>query len=94
MMAEPFRLHSPSLTVASQCDDAKSVTCRVPELGEGQDSACDDPFPPVVTFLGCARAQIDIDNGKLVVVQTLTEAFDRLRLRKPDFKPIVIADLH
>lgn len=67
---------------------------RRPRMNPGKDRVIVAPQHEIQQLYGdYARAQIDIGNGKLMIVQTLTEAFDQLRLRSPDFKPIAIPGL-
>jgi hypothetical protein len=64
---------------------------RKPRMNPGQDRVFVVPQPLIrEMYHDYAQVQRDIGNGEMVLVETLTEALHRLRLRNPDFRPVPI----
>jgi hypothetical protein len=60
-------------------------------MNPGQDRVFVVPQPQIrEMYQDYAQVQRDIGNGEMVLVDTLTEALHRLRLRNPDFQPVPI----
>jgi hypothetical protein len=64
---------------------------RKPRMNPGQDRVFVVPQPQIrEMYQDYAQVQRDVGNGEMVLVDTLTEALHRLRLRNPDFQPVPI----
>jgi hypothetical protein len=64
---------------------------RKPRMNPGQDQVFVVPQPQIrEMYQDYAQVQRDIGNGEMVLVETLSEALRRLKLRNPDFRPVPI----
>ena len=64
---------------------------RKPRMNPGQDRVFVVPQPQIrEIYHDYAQVRRDVGNGKMILVETLTEALRRLGLRNPDFRPVSI----
>jgi hypothetical protein len=68
-----------------------SERARKLRMNPGKDRVTVAPQQEIYElFRDYAQAQLDFGNGELMVVRTLGEALEMLRLRNPDFQPIAV----
>lgn len=68
-----------------------SERARKLRMNPGKDRVTVAPQQEIYElFRDYAQAQLDFGNGELMVVRTLGEALEMLRLSNPDFQPIAV----